>query len=326
MARQWLRALRLDLPGARIELTGQEDPSASSGLRVRFQIKDSTTQTPRIAEIRITNLSEATAQRIPSKNAKVELLAGYQGSYGRIFMGEIKQRRIGRENPTDTYVDIFAATGDRAYNNSVVSKTLPAGSTGQDIYKACLEAMKPFGVTQGQIPDALAKMKYPRPVTLFGMARDHLRTLAQSAGSTWNIRDDKLDLIPKDGALEGAAIVLNSQTGLVGLPTQTDLGIVARCLINTRIGINSTIQINQKSIQEAVQNFGYRTEQQNSELNFPRIAADGLYRVIAIDHVGDTHGQPWYCELYCIAKNGGVIPQAQVSLGRGGDTPYIGPN
>jgi len=316
MSLQYIRRAQLNVAGTVIELTGAEDARDDTALRVRFNIKDSTLQAPRVAEIRITNLNDTTSKKLLGKKGQtVELNAGYREGMGRIFKGEIKQVRMGRETPTETYLDVFAATQERAYNNAIVSKTLPAGSTGQDIYKACLAAMEPFGVKQGQIPDALAKMKYPRPVTLFGMARDHLRTLAYSSGCTWNIRDDNLDVIPKDGARDGAAIVLTSRTGLIGLPAQTEQGILARCLINTRIGINSTVKIDQKSIQQAAQNLSYGGEPFNSEPYLPSLAADGLYRVVGMDHIGDTRGPPWYCELYCIAKSGAGPTKSQISMG-----------
>jgi len=316
MSLQYIRRAQLNVAGTVIELTGAADARDDTALRVRFNIKDSTLQAPRVAEIRITNLNEITSKKLLGQKGKpVELNAGYRDEIGRIFKGEIKQVRMGRESPTETYLDVFAATQERAYNNAIVSKTLPANSTGQDIYQACLDAMKPFGVTQGQIPDALSKIKYPRPVTLFGMARDHLRTLAYSSGCTWNIRDDNLDVIPKDGARDGSAIVLTSRTGLIGLPAQAEQGIIARCLINSKIGINSTVKIDQKSIQQAAQNLSYGGEPFNSEPYLPSLAADGLYRVVGMDHIGDTRGTPWYCELYCIAKSGPGVTNAQKSLG-----------
>jgi len=315
MSLQYIRRAQLNVAGTVIELTGAADARDDTGLRVRFTIRAMTTQTPRTAEIRITNLKSDTAKRLMGqKGMTVELNAGFRDAMGRIFKGEIKQVRKGRETPTDTYLDVFASTHDKAYNNAIVSKTLPAGSTGQDIYKACLDAMKPFGVTQGQIPDALAKMRYPRPVTLFGMARDHLRTLAYSSGCTWNIRDDSLDVISKDGALQGGTITLNSNTGLIGMPAQTEQGILARCLINVRIGINSMVKIDQSSIQEAVQPLSIAGEPRGGQPFIAPIDADGLYRVVAVDHIGDTRGQPWYCELYCIARSAGATV-SQASLG-----------
>lgn len=326
MTRQWGRYLQLKVEGS----GGNIDLSL---MRVRFQIKDSTAQSPRVAEIRISNLSERTAKKLQQQGKKVEIIAGYTDGYGRIFQGDIKQVRIGRENPTDTYVDIFAATGERAYNNAIVNKTLKAGSNGRDVYKALVEPMKAFGLGEGDVPQSLEKLVYKTPVVLYGMARDHLRSLAHSVGATWNIRDDKVDVTEKDGARPGGAVVLNSRTGLVGLPTQTELGIVARCLINTRIGINSLVKIDQKSIQTMSPNLSYGGEAMNSEPYRPSLSPDGIYRVIAIDHLADTHGQPWYCELYCMAR-GGTIPGAQAPLGRGGadgrfiapDKAYIGQN
>lgn len=323
MSRQWIRKLRLTVTGG----SGEIDLSR---MRVRFEIRDATTQSPRVATITITNLSKETAQKIKNEGTEVELAAGHEDNFGRIFKGEIKQKRIGRENPTDTYVIINAATAERAYNNAIVNKTLKAGSTGEDLYKACLEAMKPFGIKQGQIPPSLAKIRYPTPLVLYGMAKDHLRSLAFSAGANWNLRDEYLDVIPKDGVREGGAVVLNSATGLIGMPVQTELGVIARCLINPQIGINGTVKIDERSIQQASFDLSYAGAPNNTDPRLPSLATDGLYRVLAMDHVGDTHSQPWYCDLQLMAR-GGAIPEAQARMGRGGDgagtiLPSLGPN
>ena len=86
MAQQWLRTCSLAISGGGSMLT------IADGLRVRFSIKQGTTQSPDNACILITNLSDATAQKIQKAAAKkarqtVSLTAGYQGAAGLIFKG-----------------------------------------------------------------------------------------------------------------------------------------------------------------------------------------------------------------------------------------------
>ena len=176
MTRQWIRYFGLSIETS----DGTVDVS---NLRGRFTVRYATTQSPNTAEIIITNLAESTAQKINKEGQKVTLTVGYEDGYAIIFSGNIVQKRVGRENPIDTYLTILASDGDRAYNYATVSKTLAAGSSFKDQVDVVLEAMKPHGVTAGYITD-LGSRKMPGPRTFFGMARDMMRSIATSAGAT----------------------------------------------------------------------------------------------------------------------------------------------
>ena len=320
MSRNWKRQLKLTVDDVTLNYTGEiipGQPVQPDGLRIRFDISDASVQTPRIATIVITNLSDATGQKILTKVGKqLTLNVGYEDISGLAFSGEIKQVRLQRESPTDKICIINATTRDRAYNNAHVSKTLKAGSTGKDIYETCLKAMAPFGVTRGVVPDVLSQIHYPRPVTLFGLAREHLRDIALSAGCTWHIRNDSLDLIKLGEARQGSTIVLNSRSGLIGMPAQTNLGITAQILFNLAIGIDSKVQLDQASIQRAQLNFSAGGDPLNAEPNLPSVAADGLYRVIGMTSLGDTRGEPWYA-LLTLLRLGAGLNRAQVDAGFG---------
>ncbi|HGJ5881072.1 MAG TPA: hypothetical protein ACHBZ9_19040, partial [Arsenophonus nasoniae] len=114
------------------------------------------------------------------------------------------------------------------------------------------------------------------------------------------------------------AIVLNSATGLIGLPQQTiEAGVNVRCLINPNIQINGLIRLDQALI--------YRTMLPNSDIALgyskltesddgglrqtqgavsqpASLSTDGDYIVKNITYTGDTRGKPWYMDLMCIAK------------------------
>jgi hypothetical protein len=297
MTQQWIRDYKLTVGSGSNNLD-------LSALRIRFDIKQRTTQAPNAAVIRVNNLSDKTANSLAKKEfTTVTLSAGYTGSSAVIFSGDIKQANVGRESATDTYVDLFAADGDQGYNYGVVNKTLAAGCTQQDIFNACAQSMQKYGVTAGYAPNTLTSFKYPRAVTMFGMARDYLRTLAQSSNCTWSIQNGKLQMVPLNGAVPGSAVVLNSTTGLIGRATQTAAGIYARCLINPSIKVNQTIQIQQKSVNPAAYDLSYN-QGVLQQGNLPSIAADGLYRVLVVDVTGDSRGQPWYFDLVCASLSG----------------------
>jgi hypothetical protein len=306
MTQQWLRYCKLTVEG------GGEAIDLSE-LRIRFAVDQHTLQTPNVADITITNLSDQTAQKIKNEGALVTLEAGYQASHGLIFKGQIIQKRKGRENPVDTYLSILAQGGDQAYNHAVVNRTLAAGHTYKDQVYAAHEAMKPFGISLGYITD-LGSKKMPRGRVLFGMARDVLRTISISTGTSWSINNNQLTVVKDSEAAPGGAIVLNSRTGLIGLPTQTIDGIRVTCLLNAKITPGTLIQIDQGDIQEAKFDPGYLGTVNNSMI--PTTADDGFYKVLVVNHSGDTRGDTWYSDMLCIRADGkGPIPLGLVPKG-----------
>lgn len=279
-----------------------------SELRIEFGVRQWDIQTPNHAEIRIWNLKPDTSKRVEKEFTRVTLQAGYEGAdSGIIFDGTIVQIRRGRANATDTYLDITAADGDAAYNFAVVSASLAAGSKPEDRLKAISAAMEKYGVTQGAIPeDGLGDSTLPRGKVMFGMAQDHMRDLADSTLTSWSIQNGEVIIVKKDGYLPDEAVVLNSQTGMIGLPTQTEDGINVRCLLNPKLKVSGRVQINNASIQRAAVSLQY------TAINyFPSVAEDGFYRIVVIDHEGDTRGDGWYSDLICVAVD------ETVSLGLG---------
>jgi len=288
VAQQYIRVCRLTSGGK----TWNLDSAA-----VEFLVRQKTVQMPNIAEIRIYNLTPDSANRLCQQNQELVLEAGYQGRYSAIFKGTIKKGNRGKVRGTDTFVDLFCGDGDQAYIRAAVSKTLPAGSTRQQVVDECLKAFAPYGIAKGFMSPKLAGFTFPRPVTLFGLARDQMRSIARDIGADWSFQSGKLDVLHKTEAKPGNEYVLNSRTGLIGRATQTFEGIIVRTLLND-IQCGSVIRLDEKSIDLAAPDpsFGYETPK-NAKL--PSIATDGRYKVYGVDRVGVMRGQDWYCILYC---------------------------
>lgn len=305
----WIRSLK-------IVLSGSGEQIDLSALRVKFTVEQITTQSPNTLFARVYNPSKETAQKIvkgvtDNKLTTVELHAGYEdeGS-GLIFKGEITQPRKGRENPVDTYVDIFAKDAHTAYNYAVVNKTLAKGSTPKDHFNVALAAMKEFGVTGGYLPQGLFDTpKYPRAASWFCGARDLLRTLAQSKGCTWSIQNGKLQMVPEKTGLPGGAFIVNSTTGMIGMPIETPGGIIVRTLINASVQVNTLLQINEDSIQRAALSQEVNSTQYNDQI-LRLGTSDGVYKVLWILRIGDTRGQEWYQDCTCIGASTGAPPDA----------------
>ena len=303
MSKQWLRKASLIVGG-----NSSGGGLDLSPLRFKFSCKKGDLQTPNTCDIRVYNVSDGTASRVQHEFSRVILQAGYEENFAVIFDGNIKQVRRGRENATDTYLDILAADGDMAYNYAVVNTTLAAGARQADQVKAAQQSMAPYGVSSGYTP-ALGDQQLPRGKVMYGMARDYMRDSAETTDTSWSIQDGKVQMVPARGYLPGQAVVLTAKTGLIGMPEQTNDGIRAKCLLNPQLRIGARVQIDNKSIIRARVNVSY------TAINMiPRVADDGFYRVLIAEHEGDTWGKDWYTNLVCLALDD-TVPQSMAVKG-----------
>lgn len=351
MSQNWMRHFELQI------LPESGEGISLSDFKVTFRIEWTDTRWPRVAMVKIYNLSKDTCSRILGKEfAKIKIIAGYDGmpaavdsrqvgvatevdpskagqtngtNFGEIFSGEIRFTVTGRDNPTDTWVLIQAIDGHQAFMNASVTTTLAAGYTIADVHSAAMDSFSPYGVTKGITGDAPVTV-FPRGRVLYQSTRDVMDNVAAQCGATWQLVDGQAQMVPTDKYVQ-EAIVLNSDTGLIGMPQQTmGAGVNVRCLINPSIRLKGLVQIDQASVYRAslsadeVKALPGRASEDNTNGNLSvngtlqqpaSIAADGVYIVSAIDYTGDTRGQPWYMDLMCIAR-GSADLQTNSSLNR----------
>lgn len=287
-----------------------------SELRIKFAVKRSDTVTPNTADIRVYNVEPETAKRIANGKefTKVTLQAGYEGNFGGIFQGNIKQVILGRESATDTFVDIVAGDGDRAYNFAIVSTTLAAGSSQLDQVNTAANAMATKGTTAGHL-GTFPTETLPRGKVMYGAARNYLSNAAANTDKGWSIQDEKITMIPTKSYLPGERVVLSSKTGMIGTPQQTNEGVNVKCLLNPLIKIGSRVEIDNASIAQ----FKINLNVPNSPANIPPpLTADGVYYVLVAEHAGDTRGVEWYTTLLCLNVDvtSNPINSVQVNYGQ----------
>ncbi|MBC2659816.1 hypothetical protein H7A76_30650 [Pseudomonas sp. MSSRFD41] len=285
-----------------------------SDLRIRFSVRRGTISTPNTADIRVYNVSAATAKKSQLKEfGRVVLQAGYAGNYGVIFDGTIKQVRRGRESQTDTYLDITAADGDSAYNWSVINMTLAAGSTAQDQLDAVVKVMGDRGVTMGEAPQ-LSQNRLPRGKVMFGLTRNVLDDLERTQDVSWSIQDGRVTLIPNTAYLPGDAIVVNYQSGMVGLPEQTQNGVEVRMLLNPSVKIGRLLKIDNASVQQYRYGVALRDQAPNEIIkNQIDLDADGMYKVLMANSFGDTRGQEWYTDVICVSVDATIFSKELIN-------------
>lgn len=307
-----------------------------SEFRIKFQTINRDYESPNSLTVRVYNLKVETVNRIinaisksslewqkivtssqqpssalsinPNSYFDIVINAGYTtGNYGVIFQGNVKQFKVGRENNKDDYLDIYAADGDFGFSNGVINTTLAAGSSVTQQAQAIAGSMPGIDIDGFGAAPAINQQHTPllRGKTLAGMSRFYMRNLSNKLNTSWSIENGKILLIPIKSYRLGESVKINVNTGLIGLPEQTDNGINVVTLLNSSIRIGGLIQLNSSEIPELSQANPNQPLKFNSldqvQANSLIIRGDGTYRVYSAEHMGDTRGQEWYTELTCLA-------------------------
>jgi hypothetical protein len=353
MSQNWMRHFEL-------QLIGKEGSGISlSDFKVTFTIEWADTRWPRVANVKIYNLSADTCNRVMNRIdgvefSKIRIIAGYDGiapsvtadqvgvarninpalsgqrdgqNFGLIFEGDIRFTITGKDNPVDSWLLIQAVGDHEAFLYASVKTTLAAGYTVADIHDVAMKSFNAYGVTKGITGD-MPTTVFPRGLTLYKSTRDVMDDVAAMCKATWQLVDGTVQMVP-EGKYIHEAVVLNRDTGLIGMPQQTmGGGVNVRCLINPNIRINGLIELNQASVYRAsLQNqdlFSGRFDEKEINGNLTPIgkvrdaegnlvdapplsqpasvATDGVYIVKAIDYTGDTRGQAWYMDMMCFAR------------------------
>lgn len=275
-----------------------------SSMHCRFRTVQADFESPNSISVRVYNLSDQTLRQV-QEFGRVVVQAGYEGNFGVVFDGTIKQFGIGRENAKDTYLDIFASDGDLAYNFAFVNKTLSPGASDAEVLQAALDEMSLGGVYLGYKPGDAGVTYLPRGKVAFALGRNVIRTYAQSKKMTWSIQNGKIQLIPLDSYKPGEIPDINAMSGMVGQPEQTAAGVTFRHLLNPRFSVGQAIRIDNKSVNQVIaqkdRDLPVAYNSLTQALSLAKVSADGLYRLLIAEHEGDTRGPAWYTHCTAMA-------------------------
>lgn len=258
--------------------------------RTAFQVTKTATGDPNSARISIFNLSPESRAFLEQDNLWVWLQVGYGLTesftpYQTIFFGNLNRIKAVKRSG-DVIMDIEAMDASNNLTTAVVSVGFSAEINNHQILD---EVVKQLRVAVGHIeelPLHVNKHGYTKVAT----AQKILDELTRPQGFTWNIQDGALYIqkIRKTGDLPEMVeeFELTQNTGLLGIPTKIqqrpDLGggktmksisvlntqpyIEARCLLNPKLRIGSTVKLSWKNITHQAENTNIRLEIQRLDL------------------------------------------------------------
>jgi len=290
--RQFLRKYRVTViaNGTGIEV---------SDLRCKFRVEKQWAMQPNMTTVAIYNLSANTENAIINGADGMRIEAGYEnGPYGEIFSGNIVQFVRSKEESTSYVLTILSLDGDNFFNFGTVAFSLNRGIGQRQQIEQIAERCN-IPATIGDISGANDDKRLKRGKVFFGAAKDYLRDSSKTSNAVFGIDSGAINMQSVGNAPMTQAVELNSETGLIGFPSQNDLGVTCKCLLNPQIVVGGLIKLNSADINQKQISIG----------QFLRpLTADGIYRVIKLVIVGDTRGSDWYTEIEGIAQGEQLIP------------------
>lgn len=261
------------------------------GFDVEFKVRKNLKQEPNTCDLRIYDLSPdhrkaleqasaptaGPAQKpgVASKVVPVRIDAGYVGAVSQIFLGELRASQSIIEGG-DIITELSTGDGDAAKLQRI-NVPIGPGTSQAAAMRALLGAL---GIGQGNLARALQLLQtkgsataYAKGALLKGAAADHMTDLCRGAGLEWSIQDGQLQVLNLGQPLDGQAILLDSDHGLVGSATVDTKGILSATALMIP-GLKPGVKVSVNSV-----------------------SVKGGYRVISCEYSGNTKETEWYCRV-----------------------------
>lgn len=275
-----------------------------SDLHCTFDIQYVINQTPPFSTVIIYNLNPETENFLLSYGDRIIVEAGYEGSqYGVIFDGDLLEPIRDKADNVTFRLTLNALTANRVANQAFANFTVSRGQSQRSIVQN-LASKASVPTLLGDISPVLSSTKLPRGKAVFGLTRDYLRQIAHGSGSTLSLHDGKINIIHASDPPKGEIIDLTPQTGLIGQPVQSGIGVSFQSLLNPAISINTLVHIDNSIIQAQTYQIGQKP--------LPLDSA-GIYRVMSVEHQGDTRGDNWYTSCQTVSQAGGIPGMVSVT-------------
>lgn len=277
-----------------------------SNLHIVFNIVKTYLQDLQYSIIQVYNVNRDTESFVLRKGTTVMIEAGYEGSnYGEIFQGDIIQAMGYRENGTDFILKIVAADSDRFLNEGFVTNNIKRGLTQRQAAESLVtKATVPTKINT--ISEQLSKSTLPRGKVFFGMAKDYLQQIAKTSNATLYMNNGQVNILKASDPPDDRIFKLTPQSGLIGTPQQTELGIKAKALLIPQIRVNRSVQVESHYIQERQLAMGTLQTLLDEQ---------GIYRIAKTTYLGDNRGNDWYVEFEAMTQAGYVPVMLQNAAG-----------
>lgn len=258
----------------------EQTPTLIQGLRVQFQVRKTETPEPNQAMITVYNVSDTTRNRLGTTGSVAILQAGFNQDPANIKIVcemDVVDAQSAVQPPL-TSTRLICADGMNAKRAAPKAYSYTAGKGAKQILA---EVVSDFGLTLRAV-GSVAEDIYNNGFSEAGFFDDLMTKLTAKLNARWSVQNGEVVLSAIDQPTDFSAIKVNADTGLISIerkntvggpetPGQKD-GWLAKCLMLPIVEPGARILL------------------ESNEVN-------ATFRVAALTHNGDTHGQDWFTDL-----------------------------
>lgn len=248
-------------------------------LRVTFKVEKTSESNPNTMTCSIYNLSKATRSLCETKGNSIILRCGYEGNVPLVFSGEICKATTERNGP-DHITTIESGDGQLAFDTSTVDQSFGPGTTVDAVFNHVIGS---FGAALGPIT-GVPTDTVNNGITLSGDSKKQMDDLTKKHNLEWSIQDGQIQVGKKNMPVFGTAVLLNSETGLIGSPKRVKILKGGADPLLPDLSKDSGIQF--KSLLNPKLKPGQL-------VNLQSVLVQGLYTVRKVTHSGDNYGGTW---------------------------------
>lgn len=276
---KFIRTATVVIKIRRDDFSGYERTIRLSGLRVSFNIQKNLSITPNSGVIRIWNLSRDHRNLIKDYGDEVTVYAGYERGSGEelLYIGDTTTVYHTYELP-DVVTTLECGDGDRYVNQKHFSLSFQSGATAREVIENVAQRMG-IPVTEFANSDNLV---YDQGYEFAGMGKEALLKACSYLGLQPSIQNEQLQVIPIKGTIDEPPIVINGDTGMVGIPQRYTYKRQDFYELGPAVGWRVSALLLPRVLP------GAKLDISSRYLNF-----QGMFRCETVRHVGDTYGSLW---------------------------------
>ena len=290
---KWKRKVRLTLSGAGGGTVFEGSQAPDDGFKIDFTVTKTLGSKQNSGTVTIWNASKSNRSKMGEEFTRLQLEVGYADAGLSLLMeADIRDVSHDKSSP-DISSEISFGDGDKGVNKGAVSKTFPAGSTPKQVFDHLVREMP--GLKPGKVQGLDDLPVYRRPVSVYGWASRELDTLGRENKFYWNIDRNKVNAVRNDEHL-GQCAVISKETGMIGVPEETDKGVKVKALIEPDVAPGYMIKVESNFLDP-----GSGRDKKSSD------AGGGEFRVNSVTFSGSTRDAAFFMEIEANRVQGGKV-------------------
>lgn len=207
---------------------GNDGVEVQPPFQIEFDVNKTPSESPNVSRVRIYNLATDTRKLLERPDLRCQLHAGYEEEDGALLMldGAIVDG-YSYTDGADVITEVGIYDGWVELRDTAISIGYGKGADAHTVIRAIANKMRlPLNMDSG-----LPNITWKSGFSFYGPAHSALHKACAAAGLEWSIQNQAIQVVRINGRTQREAIVLQSDSGLIGYPERTRRGAVEKARV-----------------------------------------------------------------------------------------------